>query len=323
MPHVHRFSIIRTGLAQRFASRSSLTVVRLVIVLFSVIAGGFDARSVFADVMWGSMSFFGSVPESPVQQVAPAPDEEGTWHHSRHHTARRHLAARVRTTRAHHERDAPGVARRHSGTAEASNQGGSSQSGGKSMCVRLCDGFAFPVGYYSGSQDRASHEATCQSECPSAATALYVEPSSSDSIGDATRVGTGERYSSLPYAFRYTTLLSDACTCHPPSGSRVKSLLHDFTLRRGDAVMTAAGIRVFHGGAHYPYLRTDFASLARTRDLRKGERANFHALERASMRRSTDVAEEIRASPAPAAESSKTVEKQASLAEIPIPPARP
>ena len=160
----------------------------------------------------------------------------------------------------------------------------------QSMCVRLCDGFAFPVGAYHGEQDRAPHEAACQSQCPGARTALYVTPVGTDAMREAVSVGTGRTYSELPDAFHYTSVLSDACSCHPPSGNRIASLLRDFTLRRGDAVMTARGVQVFHGGTHYPYSRRDFVALARSPDVRPADRHTFHAIERASAARPPAVA---------------------------------
>ena len=163
-----------------------------------------------------------------------------------------------------------------------------------SMCVRLCDGFAFPVGAYHGDGDRAAHEATCQSLCPGARTALYVMPTGTDTVGDAVRVANGQSYSALPDAFHYTTVLSDACSCHPQEGGRIKSLFHDFTLRRGDAVMTGHGLQVFHGGEHYPFTRKDFVALARSPDVRKGDRQTFHAIERASLNRPSTVADVAR-----------------------------
>ena len=160
----------------------------------------------------------------------------------------------------------------------------------RSMCVRLCDGFAFPVGAYHGEQDRVPHEAACQSQCPGARTALYVTPVGADAMREAVSVSTGQAYSELPDAFHYTNVLSDACSCHPPSGNRIMSLLRDFTLRRGDAVMTASGVQVFHGGARYPYSRRDFVALARSPDVRPADRHTFHAIERASSARPPTVA---------------------------------
>ena len=153
----------------------------------------------------------------------------------------------------------------------------------QSVCVRTCDGFAFPVGTYHGASDLAAHEATCQSVCPGAATSLFVLPPNSDSIDAAVGVRTGQPYSKLPDAFHYTTVINEACSCHPAAGGRLKSLLHDFTLRRGDAVMTARGVRVFHGGAHYPFRSQDFMVLNNSPDISRDVRSTFKAIERASL----------------------------------------
>ena len=168
----------------------------------------------------------------------------------------------------------------------------------QSVCVRACDGFAFPVGAYHGASDLAAHEATCHSECPGAATSLYVLPANADTIADAISVRTGQNYSKLPDAFHYTTVLNEACSCHPSAGGPIKSLLHDFTLRRGDAVMTARGFKVFHGGAHYPFRRQDFVTLNQSRDIRNGARPTYKAIERASLIGTAPVTASYSAKPA-------------------------
>ena len=47
------------------------------------------------------------------------------------------------------------------------------------------------------------------------------------------------------------------------------SIFEDRTLKRGDAVMTADGVRVFAGSASWPYTKTDFIDLASAKDLNK------------------------------------------------------
>ena len=214
-----------------------------------------------------------------------------------------------------HRRSQPRTARRHPGAPHAALKLAMAHGTGahdapvrlgrKSMCVRLCDGFAFPVGAYNGDGDRASHEATCQAECPGAQTALYVLPNGSEALAEATEARSGRAYSQMPAAFHYTTFLEDSCSCHPRGGGRLASLLHDFTLRRGDAVMTATGVKVFHGG-HLPYRPADFITLARSRDVASGRRATFHAIERASLSSPANLAR-------PATAAAAALQKQASL----------
>ena len=232
---------------------------------------------------WGSMpDFFGGLFGQPQQAPQPSygvAQQESSYRQLRHRARSRH----------HDGETARAI--RFDGHRRSGEDDGPGQLGRVSMCVRLCDGFAFPVGTYHGSDDNAPHEATCRSECPGAQTALYVLPSGAGSIDEAADVRSGNAYSELPDAFHYQTVLSDACSCHAKSGGRIASLLHDFTLRRGDAVMTKHGFQVFHGGASFPYKRKDFVALAKSPDIRKANRPAYRAIERASLILPRTVAE--------------------------------
>ncbi len=187
--------------------------------------------------------------------------------------------------------------------------------GRASICVRTCDGFAFPVGVFHGEGDIAAHEATCRSECPGAQTALYVLPNGSSAIDESVEARTGHAYSQKAAGFHYTTFLDESCSCHPKNGNRISSLLRDFTLRRGDAVVTNTGVKVFHGGGHFPYRQADFVRLAQSRDVRKAALTSFRAIERAGLvSNHPSVAEAAR--PVPAASLKPPLEHQASLAPV-------
>lgn len=47
------------------------------------------------------------------------------------------------------------------------------------------------------------------------------------------------------------------------------SIYEDRTLKRGDAVMTADGIRIFAGSVSWPYTKADFIDLASAKNLNK------------------------------------------------------
>ena len=295
-------------LAARFATKASrfrcALGAGLALATIGVLTVGAGTAG-FADDLFGALgNLFQMQPASPqyAQQgtVGYATAQSRTVRRHRSHLARRRgdeIKSQVKLA-FHHDQSA--------------------HLGRKSMCVRLCDGFAFPIGTYHGEEDRPAHEATCQSECPGARTALYVLPNGSDQIGDAIDVKSGRNYSQMPAAFHYTTFLQDACTCHPREGNRISSLLHDFTLRRGDAVMTKAGLRVFHGGDHFPHRQGDFVALARSRDIEKGRRDAFHAIERASLGSKSSIGQRRTPSTAQSAASgarpaTAALEKQASL----------
>jgi hypothetical protein len=58
-------------------------------------------------------------------------------------------------------------------------------------------------------------------------------------------------------------------------------ILHDATLREGDSVMTAKGVRVFQGGSACPHKESDFLALADARDIPKAKRGALLAIEKA------------------------------------------
>jgi len=124
------------------------------------------------------------------------------------------------------------------------------------VCVRLCDGFFFPVP--APAAPNADPEGVCRALCPSAGVALYLLPVNSDRIEDAANL-RGEPYSALPAAFRYRSVAAPTCGCRR-AGEPGLAYWRDPTLKSGDAVMTADGIVVFRGGAGgVPYGAEAFA----------------------------------------------------------------
>jgi hypothetical protein len=135
------------------------------------------------------------------------------------------------------------------------------------VCVRLCDGFFFPVP--ASAAPDADTEGVCRALCPSAGVALYTLPANSDRIEDAAN-GRGEAYAALPTAFRYRSAGGPACACRR-AGEPGLAYWRDPTLKSGDAVMTANGIVVFRGavgGAPYTaeaFIPVDAAPLGATK----------------------------------------------------------
>jgi hypothetical protein len=84
--------------------------------------------------------------------------------------------------------------------------------GMKTWCVRLCDGFYFPVSYSTNSGAYQRDLAICQGRCPGADVSLYSHPSYLDPE-DMVSTVSGERYTKLPTAFAYRTTVSSNCSC--------------------------------------------------------------------------------------------------------------
>lgn len=148
-------------------------------------------------------------------------------------------------------------------------------------CVRLCDGFAFPVGR-AGMGEEGAQEASCRLACPLSPVALYTMPKGAKDFSEATRGGAN--YSLLPTAFNYRDSYNAACTCRPKGQAQsAAALLSDFTLRRGDLAMTRLGMRHFDGDVRFPHKTAQFSdALGKLRD--PNEIRHVKAMEAASLR---------------------------------------
>lgn len=153
----------------------------------------------------------------------------------------------------------------------------------RAVCVRLCDGYFFPMGNVHGAAvNLADQEAMCSRTCPGAPSHVYVLPAGSDKIEQAS-TPDGRLYSALPVAFRHTQTADNTCSCQPSNERQLMSLMKDFTLRPGDAVATSTGVRVFKGAAHWPYRSKDFLSLVEARSFKLSSAA-LTAIEKAIKR---------------------------------------
>jgi len=136
-------------------------------------------------------------------------------------------------------------------------------------CVRLCDGRFFPMSGPAAAS-RASAASTCSALCPSSKTAVYR----GGEIGEAV-ARNGDRYADLANAFVYRTKLVDGCTCNgkDPLGLARLDIATDPTLKAGDVVATAGGLKVFKGGKAETHKSVDFTPIEDSRkvsaDLRR------------------------------------------------------
>ncbi len=151
-----------------------------------------------------------------------------------------------------------------------------------SYCVRSCDGFFFPVGHPDSSGDLAAHDAACARACPASETQVYVAAAGSKGIEEAIN-RKGQRYDVLRTAFNHRTQYDSACTCTSASTPRNYSVMTDFTLRKGDLVMSAEGLKEFRGAERYPLRKADFGAASTSR-MSAAELSKLQAAEVASMR---------------------------------------
>lgn len=93
----------------------------------------------------------------------------------------------------------------------------------RTLCVRSCDGYYFPISF-STTSDRLPDDAqTCAAMCPGAEAELYYYPNPGGGPEDMISI-TGIPYSTLPNAFKYRTSLDSSCTCKPAGGYQVTAI---------------------------------------------------------------------------------------------------
>ncbi|MBV8474399.1 MAG: DUF2865 domain-containing protein, partial [Hyphomicrobiales bacterium] len=144
------------------------------------------------------------------------------------------------------------------------------------VCVRLCDGYFFPM---SGAGNKASTgETACSDLCPGAATALYFLAPGSDRIEDAT-AANGARYTALDAALRYRTVRDGACSCQSALARR-PPYWEDPTLRKGDVVATTNGFLAYRGPVAPADPSANFVAIAQA-PMPTARRAELARLERA------------------------------------------
>jgi len=126
------------------------------------------------------------------------------------------------------------------GTNPLSSPGG--QVGGtfRTVCVRTCDGYYFPISFATSPDRFRDDEATCQRMCPAAEVSLYTYHNPGEDVAQSVSL-SGRLYTELPNAFSYRKALNPACSCRRPGESWAEALKPqgtDATVAPGDVVVT-------------------------------------------------------------------------------------
>jgi hypothetical protein len=110
----------------------------------------------------------------------------------------------------------------------------------RTVCVRTCDGFYFPISYSTVPSRFATDAQSCQRLCPGAPVALYTYHNPGEEIDQAVSAD-GAPYTALPNAFRYRKELVSGCFCRRPGETWSEVLRNaddSSTLESGDIVVT-------------------------------------------------------------------------------------
>lgn len=107
-------------------------------------------------------------------------------------------------TRAFTPRGSDGESRRHTPT------GGNYRT----LCVRTCDGFFWPLSFSTHRRSFQRHEEVCRAQCPNQEVRLFVHRNAGETSDDAVDVD-GTPLRDQPGAFRFRTEFDPSCACRP------------------------------------------------------------------------------------------------------------
>ena len=109
----------------------------------------------------------------------------------------------------------------------------------KTVCVRTCDGFFFPISYSTTPARFGEDEAACRNLCPAAEATLFTHRSNED-MSRAVSIN-GQPYSALPNAFKYRQAFNPSCACKPQGqtwADAMKSVDDRGSVEQGDIIVT-------------------------------------------------------------------------------------
>jgi uncharacterized protein DUF2865 len=115
----------------------------------------------------------------------------------------------------------------------------------RTICVRTCDGFYYPISFATSQDHFRDDDQTCQRMCPASPVSLYTYHNPGEEVAQAVSLD-GRLYTELPTAFNYRKAVDKTCSCRKPGESWAAALRangNDDTVAPGDVVVTEQNAR--------------------------------------------------------------------------------
>jgi hypothetical protein len=93
----------------------------------------------------------------------------------------------------------------------------------RTVCVRTCDGFFFPLSFSTTQENFARDADRCQRTCPGTQAEMFAYPNPGGDMDQAVSIN-GEAYTSLANAFLYQKQFVKGCSCKPAGESWAQAL---------------------------------------------------------------------------------------------------
>jgi len=90
---------------------------------------------------------------------------------------------------------------------------GSNSNTFRTLCVRTCDGYYFPISFSTTREHFSGDQETCSAMCPGSEAKLFFHAMPSEAAEQMISYGEETPYSEQPYAFSYRKSVSSQCQC--------------------------------------------------------------------------------------------------------------
>lgn len=121
----------------------------------------------------------------------------------------------------------------------------------RTLCVRLCDGYYFPISYRTTRSKMYRESKICEASCD-CETRLYYLPSASSDIEHMTDL-SGLSYKHLETAFRYRSEWDQGCSCRPAPWALAEAARHnEYALAQEERLARGTGTKVANAAPGEP-----------------------------------------------------------------------
>jgi len=119
-------------------------------------------------------------------------------------------------------------------------EGGAPSGTYRTVCVRTCDGYYFPISFATVPSRFADDERACKNQCPAQQAMLFTYRNPGEDMNQAVST-SGQPYTALPTAFKYRQEFNPACSCKPAGetwAEALKNIDDKASLQQGDIIVT-------------------------------------------------------------------------------------
>jgi hypothetical protein len=110
----------------------------------------------------------------------------------------------------------------------------------RTVCVRSCDGFYFPISFATVPARFGDDDKTCKALCPAADASLFTYRNPGEDMNSAVSLN-GKPYSSIPNAFAYRQKFNPTCSCKAAGqtwADALKNIDDKSSAQQGDITVT-------------------------------------------------------------------------------------